>query len=77
MNDSLIADIWTVMLEKIPEKHRTNAAAEYVNVLLDHGIKDFVLSDLLGVDPYLDVAIRYAIDDDDQDFFDEYEQDDA
>ena len=62
MNDDLIADVWTVLLEHIPEKHRDNAAAEYVNVLLDHGVKDSVLTELLGVDAYLDKAIHYSVD---------------
>jgi hypothetical protein len=30
--------------------------------LLDYGIKESVLDSLLGVDPYLDNAIEYAID---------------
>jgi len=30
--------------------------------LLDYGIKDTVLESLMGVDPYLDQAIEYAVD---------------
>lgn len=76
MNDDLIPDIWTALLDCIPEKYRADAATEYVNVLLDHGIKDSVLTDLLGVDTYLDKAIHYAIDEDDPDDFDEFYEDD-
>lgn len=77
MNDDLIADIWTVLLEHIPEKHRANAAAEYVNVLLDHGVKETVLTELLGVDAYLDKAIHYAIDEEEvEDEYEDYYEDD-
>jgi hypothetical protein len=79
MKEDLIADLWTVIIEHIPEKHRKDVAADYVNTLLDYGIKDSVLESLQGVDPYLDQAIEYAIDgeeieeDEDNDYDDEYE----
>lgn len=72
MNDDLIADIWTVLIEQIPEKARNAAAAEYVDTLLDHGVTEAVLRDLLGVDPYLDTAIHYATDAEEED--DDYEE---
>jgi hypothetical protein len=62
MKEDLIADLWTVIVEHIPEKHRSGVAADFVNTLLDYGIKDSTLDSLLGVDPYLDQAIEYAID---------------
>jgi hypothetical protein len=62
MKEDLIADLWTVIIEHIPEKHRKDVAADYVNTLLDYGVKDSVLESLQGVDPYLDQAIEYAID---------------
>jgi len=68
MNDELIADVWTVLVEHIPEKHRSDAAAEYVNTLLDHGVKESVITDMLGIDPYLDTAINYAIDGEEVEF---------
>ena len=79
MKEDLIADLWTVIIEHIPEKHRKDVAADYVNTLLDYGIKDSVLESLQGVDPYLDQAIEYAIDgeeieeDEESDYDDEYE----
>jgi hypothetical protein len=42
MKEDLIADLWTVIIEHIPEKHRTDVAADYVNTLLDYCIKDSV-----------------------------------
>lgn len=65
MKDDLIADLWTVVVEHIPEKHRKDVAADFVNTLLDHGIKESVLDSLMGIDPYLDDAIEYATDGED------------
>ena len=62
MKEDLIADIWNVVIGHIPEKQRAAVAADFVNTLLDYGIKDSVLESLQGVDPYLDDAIEYAID---------------
>lgn len=62
MKEDLIADIWTLVVEHIPEKQRADVAADFVNTLLDYGIKDSVLESLQGVDGYLDDAIQYAID---------------
>ena len=73
MKDDSIADLWTLVIEHIPEKHRTDVAADYVNTLLDYGIKESVLKSLIGVDQYLDEAIDYAIDGEDSE--DEYFED--
>jgi hypothetical protein len=79
MKEDLIADLWTVIIEHIPEKHRKDVAADYVNTLLDYGVKDSVLESLQGVDPYLDQAIEYAIDGeeieekDEEDYNEDYE----
>ena len=62
MKEDLIADIWTLVIEHIPEKHRKDLAADFVNTLLDYGIKESILQGLIGVDGYLDDAIEYAID---------------
>jgi hypothetical protein len=56
-----------LVIEHIPEKHRKDLAADFVNTLLDYGIKESVLQSLLGVDGYLDDAINYAIDGEDID----------
>jgi hypothetical protein len=77
MKEDLIADLWTVIVEHIPEKHRKDVAADFINTLMDYGIKDSVLESLMGVDPYLDNAIEYSIDSgdsedyDDDDFYNE------
>jgi len=77
MKEDLIADIWTLVVEHIPEKHRASTAGEFVNTLLDYGIKESTLESLLGVDDYLDDAINYAIDgeeiSDDDDYYEDEE----
>jgi hypothetical protein len=62
MKEDLIADLWHVVIGHIPEKQRPDVARDFVNTLLDYGIKESVLASLQGVDPFLDDAITYAID---------------
>lgn len=77
MKEDLIADLWTLIVEHIPEKQRADVAADFVNTLLDYGIKDSVLESLQGVDGYLDDAIQYAIDgeeiEEDTDYYEDEE----
>ncbi len=77
MKEDLIADLWSVVVEHIPEKQRASVASDFVNTLLDYGIKDSVLESLQGIDPYLDDAIEYAIDgeeiEDDEDYYEDEE----
>ena len=72
MKEELIADIWNVFLEHVPDKHRKDAAIEYITILQDHGIRDNILESTVGVDSYLDAAILHAVDDDDDDDDDDY-----
>lgn len=74
MKEDLIADLWNVTSEHIPEKQKKDVAFDFVNVLLDYGIKETVLSNLQGIDPLLDEAIDYALDAEDDV---EYEDDSA
>ena len=63
MKEDLIADLWTVIIEHIPEKHKKDVAADFVNTLMDYGVKESTLESLMGIDPYLDDAVDYVIDD--------------
>ena len=72
MKEELIGDLWHVIIEHIPEKARKDVAADFVNTLIDHGVKDVVLSGLMGVDSYLDQAIEYATNGDDYSEQDDY-----
>ena len=62
MKEDLIADLWSVVVEHIPEKNRADVATDFINTLMDYGIKESTLDSLQGVDPYLDSAIEYVID---------------
>lgn len=65
MKEELIADIWNLMIEHIPDKVKKDVASDFVNTLLDYGVKDSTIESLLGIDPFLDDAISYAIDGED------------
>jgi len=74
MKEDLIGDLWQVVVGHIPEKQREDVAAEFINILLDYGIKESVIESLLGVDPHLDSAVEYAIDDeviDDDEYYED------
>lgn len=78
MKEDLIADIWNTFIDHVPEKVKKDVAYDFVNVLLDNGVKETVLEGLLGVDPHLDDAIEYAIDgeeteEEDLDFYEDEE----
>ncbi len=76
MKEDLIADLWNVIVEHLPEKSKSVVASDFVNTLLDYGIKDSTIESLLGVDPYLDQAIEYAIDGEEiEDSEDDYYED--
>lgn len=70
MNEDLIGDLWHVCVEHIPDDKRDDVSNDFINILLDHGIKESTLVGLKGVDPYLDTAIEYAIDEEYEDDFD-------
>ena len=74
MKEDLIADLWSVIVEHIPEKQRANVATDFVNTLMDYGIKETTLDSLQGVDPYLDDAIEYVIDGEEIEEDDDYDR---
>lgn len=75
MKEEMIADLWTLVVEHIPEKERGDVASGFINTLLDYGIKESTLQSLLGVDPYLDDAIEYCIDGEEIEDEDDYYED--
>jgi len=76
MNSDLIADIWTIMVEHIDEKKKQDVAANYINTLLDYGVSESVIQGLFGIDTYLDEAVEYVLDaDEDTVDYDEEEDD--
>lgn len=61
MDEHVIIDLWTLFLEYIPERSRNSAANEYIEVLLENGVKEDTLLDLTGIDKYLNAAILHTI----------------
>jgi hypothetical protein len=79
MKEDLIADLWNVVVEHIPEKAKKDVAYDFINTLLDYGVKDTVIEGLHGIDPYLDDAIDYVIDGEEiaeEEDYDEYRDED-
>jgi hypothetical protein len=62
MNDEQIVNFWMCFKEFIDKKQLELAAEKYVDLLADYGVDDIVLKDALGNDDYLDGAIEYYLD---------------
>jgi len=75
MTEEQITDIWNILREYIDKKQLDLAAEKYVDVLADYGTSDETFKDLLGNDRYLDNAINYylELDDENDDYNDEDE----
>jgi hypothetical protein len=77
LNETQIGDIWLTFVEYIDKKQVEVVAERYIDTLADHGVTDRVLQNAAGVDPILDQAIAYYLDedseDDDEDDIDELE----
>jgi hypothetical protein len=76
MQQDLIADIWNIMAEHLPEAKKQDLAQEYINTLLDYGVSEQVLEGVFGIDTYLDNAVEYVIDEEEiaeDDYEDEWD----
>ena len=74
MEESLIMEIWDTFREYIPDKNKEMAATQYVDYLLGKDVDTSVIEGLTGYDPYLDEAIKNALQDEGYD--DSIEEDD-
>ena len=76
LNEQQIGDIWVFFSEFIEKKQLETAAERYVDLLADFGTTDRVMQGAVGIDPVLDQAIEYYMDEedlDDEDDIDELE----
>jgi len=64
LNDTQIGDIWVLFTDFIDKKQVEAAAERYVDLLADFGVSDKVLQSVNGVDPILDQAINFYLDED-------------
>ncbi|NBP57776.1 hypothetical protein EBU71_14820 [bacterium] len=75
MNDIQIGEIWTLFKDFLSKDDISTVAEQFVDLLADFNIKDKVLQGALGVDPDLDAAIEYYLEDDSDDEEDSYPED--
>jgi hypothetical protein len=64
LNETQISDIWLLFADHIDKKQLESAAERFVDLLADYGTTDQILSAATGVDPTLDQAIEYYLDED-------------
>jgi hypothetical protein len=65
LNETQIGDIWMLFSDFIDKKQIESVAERYVDLLADHGVTDRVMQNATGVDPTLDQAIEYYLNEDD------------
>jgi hypothetical protein len=66
MNEEQIVEIWMCFKEYLDKKQIELAAEKYVDLLADYGVDDITLKGCLGDEDYLDSAIEYYLDNEDQ-----------
>lgn len=77
MNTEFLADLWSTIVDYVPENKRKDLAYNYINILTDFDVQVGTIEGMMGIDSHLDNAIEYAIDnesdeaDDTADDFDE------
>jgi hypothetical protein len=67
LNDTQIGDIWVLFSDFIDKKQIEAVAERYVELLADFGVPDKTMQHSMGVDPVLDQAIEYYLDEPDED----------
>lgn len=71
MDETQIADIWNLFKEYLDKKHIDLAAEKFVDLLADYGVDDITFKEVTGTDRYLDSAINYYLELDDDSDYDE------
>jgi len=67
LNETQVGDIWLNFVEYIDKKQVEVVAERYVDLLADFGTTDRIMQGSMGVDPILDQAIEYYMDEDSDD----------
>ena len=71
MESSMIVDIWNTFKDSIDKKHIETIAEKYIDVCADVGTDDTAFRDAMGSCDFLDAAISYYLDiDEDHDYDD-------
>tara|TARA_X000001036_G_C20516083_1_gene740163 strand:- start:711 stop:953 length:243 start_codon:yes stop_codon:yes gene_type:complete len=74
MNEEQIVEVWTLFKEYLDKKHLDTAAERYVDMLADYGIRDEQLTECFGNCSILDSAIRYYLELDSDDTYDDEDE---
>ena len=62
MNTEFLADLWSTIVDYVPENKRKDLAYNYVNLLTDFDVPASTIEGMMGIDSHLDNAIEYAMD---------------
>jgi len=62
MNTEFLADLWSTIVDYVPENKRKDLAYNYVNLLTDFDVPESTIEGMMGIDSHLDNAIEYAVD---------------
>tara|TARA_B110000503_G_scaffold492_1_gene726 strand:- start:252 stop:491 length:240 start_codon:yes stop_codon:yes gene_type:complete len=71
MDERHIVDIWLLFKEHVDKKQIDTVAERYVDLLADYGISDEMFQESFGTDTALDNAIKYYLDMDAEDVYDD------
>lgn len=66
LNETQINEVWLLFADYIDKKQTEVVAERYIELLSDHGVSDRTLQNSTGVDQYLDHAIGYFLEDNDE-----------
>ena len=61
MNEEFVIDIWSLLKPYLDKKQVELAAEKFVDTIIDYGMDDTQLQEILGVDKDLDNAITYYL----------------
>ena len=71
MEIQMLIDVWGLIKSYVPVKDKSVVAEKFVDIAMDNGIEDHELKELIGHDDDLDEAIRYNLDiEEDEDYED-------
>lgn len=62
MNDGFLIDSWSLFKEYVDKKHLEAVAEKFVDICGEYGVSDDEMIEILGVCSYLDNAVRYYLD---------------
>jgi hypothetical protein len=74
LNETQIADVWLLFADYIDKKQAEIAAERFIELLADFGATDRTFQGAIGIDPVLDQAITYYLEDNSDEDDDDYSE---